>query len=206
MKTIAGVLENTRVVPVIVIDKLADAVPLAECLVSVGLRVLEVTLRTNAALDAVKAIISSVGDCVVGVGSILDAHAMHQAIDAGAAFGVSPGTTPAFLDELKKTDWPFLPGAGSVSEIMTLRAAGYTHQKLFPASLVGGVSFLKAVSGPLAGVSFCPTGGISEDAAPSYLAQKNVFAIGGSWIAPKDLISSRNWNEIVKRAKTASAL
>nr|WP_319514005.1 bifunctional 4-hydroxy-2-oxoglutarate aldolase/2-dehydro-3-deoxy-phosphogluconate aldolase [uncultured Cohaesibacter sp.] len=203
---VSSICKGAKVIPVVVIENVEDAVPLARCLVDNGLPAVEVTLRTPAALDAIKAIVNEVKDCVVGVGSILSEEQLKASIDAGAHFGVSPGTSETLLKALKATDWPFLPGSGTVSEMMTLREAGFKELKMFPASIVGGVGMIKAVSGPVADISFCPTGGVKPENAEEYLAQKNCFAVGGTWIAPLADVNAKNWDAIAERAKAASKL
>ena len=205
-KSPTSLLADNKVIPVLVIEDPADALPLAQCLVDNGLPVLEITLRSDAALAAIETIASKVDDAIVGVGSILNEGQLQAAKDAGGQFGVSPGVSNALLEILKDNDWPFLPGASTISEMLTLRDAGYKEQKLFPAAVLGGLSMLKSVAGPVADISFCPTGGIKLDNAAEFLAQPNVFAIGGTWIAPLDLVREKNWVEIGQRAATASQL
>jgi len=205
-KSPSSLLAGNKVIPVLVIEDPADALPLAQCLVDNGLPVLEITLRSDAALAAIETIASKVEGAIVGVGSILNGAQLQSAKDAGGQFGVSPGVSNALLDVLVDNDWPFLPGAGTLSEMLTLRDAGYFDQKLFPAAVLGGLSMLKAVAGPVADISFCPTGGIKPDNAVEFLAQPNVFAIGGTWIAPLDLVRARDWDEIGKRAAEAAKL
>ena len=204
--TISSLLQDAHIIPVLVIEQSEDAVPLAQCLVENGLQVLEVTLRSDAALGAVEAIAREVPNAVVGVGSILSEGQMNAAQSAGGQFGVSPGVSPRLLQALEISDWPFLPGAGSLSEILTLREAGFSQQKLFPASIVGGVDMLKAIAGPVRDVAFCPTGGVTAENAGQYLALETVFAVGGSWIAPPALVRDKDWDEIGRRAKRAVAL
>ena len=203
---VSPLLSGTKVIPVLVIENADDAQPLAQCLVDNGLPVLEVTLRSDAALHAIEAIASQVPDAVIGVGSILTEMQLNSAQSAGGWFGVSPGVSEKLLRALELNDWPFLPGAATLSEMMTLREAGFKEQKLFPASIAGGVPFLKAVSGPVSDISFCPTGGISPNNADDYLNEDNVFAVGGSWIAPIELIRAKDWQEIGRRARDAANL
>ncbi|MCP5367496.1 MAG: bifunctional 4-hydroxy-2-oxoglutarate aldolase/2-dehydro-3-deoxy-phosphogluconate aldolase [Hyphomicrobiales bacterium] len=202
----AEILGRARVVPVLEVARADDAVPLARALAAGGLTVIEVTLRTAAALAAVAAILDRVPACTVGVGSIRDGAMLRAARDSGAAFGVSPGTNPDLLDAACATDWPFLPGAATVSEVMALGARGLTVQKLFPAALLGGTAFLRAVAGPLPDVRFCPTGGITAETAADFLALGNVLAVGGTWIAPRDLVARGDWDAITRRAAAAAAL
>jgi len=203
---ISNTCKNGRVITVVVIDRVDDAVPLASCLVENGLLNVEVTLRTEDALYAIEAIARAIPDCVVGVGSILYPEQLQQAQDAGGAFGVSPGTSPKLRQALSETDWPFLPGAGTLSEILSLREAGFKEQKLFPAESIGGVGLINAVSGPVSDVSFCPTGGVKLENASKYLALSNVFAVGGTWIAPPNLIRDNAWDQIGRNAKLASTV
>ena len=195
-----------KVIPVVVIDEIESAVPLARTLVDNGLPVVEVTLRTEMALAAIKAIAEEVPDCILGVGSILTPDHLAAAQQAGGHFGVSPGTSPELLRALETSDWPFLPGAGTLSEMMTLRDAGFLEQKLFPASIVGGPALLKAVSGPISDLTFCPTGGVKPDNAADYFGAGNVFAVGGTWIAPRDEVREQKWDQIAQRAKEAANL
>ena len=192
------------VMPVIVIDDAALAVPLAETLASNGLPVIEVTLRTPAALPSIEAIAKRVPQARVGAGTILDPDQADRVRDAGGRFLVSPGATAEVLKQSCAVSLPMLPGAQTMSEIMTLRSAGHTFLKFFPASLLGGNAFLKAVSGVIPDVSFCPTGGLSMHNAADYLALPNVPVIGGTWVAPRDLVSSGDWAEIGARASAAS--
>lgn len=199
-------LGGARVIPVLVIDRAEDAVPLANCLIENGLPVLEITLRSEQALAAIEAIARSVDDAVVGVGSILDQQQLRDAQQAGGHFGVSPGVSNEMLPVLAESSWPFLPGMSTVSECLTLRALGFSEQKLFPASILGGISMLKALAGPIRDVTFCPTGGVQPETASDFLCQPNIFAIGGTWIAPQSLVLEKNWREIGQRAKAAAAL
>ncbi|WP_319411857.1 bifunctional 4-hydroxy-2-oxoglutarate aldolase/2-dehydro-3-deoxy-phosphogluconate aldolase [uncultured Cohaesibacter sp.] len=203
---VAPLLSGTKVIPVLVIENADDAQPLAQCLVDNGLPVLEVTLRSDAAFRAIEIIASQVQGAVIGVGSILTEMQLNSAQSAGGWFGVSPGVSEKLMRALELNDWPFLPGASTLSEIMTLRDAGFKEQKLFPANIAGGVPMLRAISGPVSDVTFCPTGGIKPDNADDYLAESNVFAIGGSWIASPDLIFARDWHEIGRRAREAASL
>lgn len=193
------------VIPVLVIDDLAHALPLAQALVAGGLPVLEVTLRTEAALAAIEAM-SQVEGAVVGAGTVLTAAQMEAAKQAGARFAVSPGATPALLDAARVQDMPLLPGAQTCSEVMALLEQGYTVQKFFPAESIGGASALKAIGGPLPQVTFCPTGGITATRAPDYLKLANVACVGGSWVAPKDAMVTGDWQAITDLARAASAL
>jgi 2-dehydro-3-deoxyphosphogluconate aldolase/(4S)-4-hydroxy-2-oxoglutarate aldolase len=204
--TVLEVMKMGPVIAVLVIDDAATAVPLARALVEGGVRVLEVTLRTAAALDAVSAIARQVPDAIVGVGTIARPEHFEQSLEAGARFGVSPGLTPAILAAARKSSLPLLPGAMTPSEVMAARDAGFTELKLFPAQQAGGVGMLKALASPFAGVTFCPTGGVTAENAPEYLALPNVACVGGSWIAPKDLVARGDWAGIAQLARGASSL
>ena len=194
------------VVPVVTIERVADAVPLARALLAGGLPVVEVTLRTPAALDAVRAILAEVPDVIVGVGTVIKPLDVTHAIDAGADFLVSPGTPPGLAQALADAPVPALPGCATVAEAMTLAALGFPVLKLFPAEASGGVRWLKAVAEPLPDIRFCPTGGVNGDNAASYLALRNVLAVGGSWIAPADAIAAGDFAGITARARVAAAL
>jgi 2-dehydro-3-deoxyphosphogluconate aldolase/(4S)-4-hydroxy-2-oxoglutarate aldolase len=194
------------VIPVIVIDELDQAVPLARALVAGGIRVLEVTLRTPVALAAVRQIASEVKDAVVGVGTITTPEDFALARKAGALFGVSPGLTPALIEAAKGSRLPFLPGAMTPSDVIAARAAGFSALKLFPAQQAGGITMLKALSGPFADVMFCPTGGITAETAPEFLALPNVLCVGGSWLTPKAALAGRQWDAITSLARAAAAL
>lgn len=205
-KKLAEVLEQAGVVPVLVIEKVEDALPLAEALVEGGLNVLEVTLRTEAALGAVEQIAKHLPDAHVGTGTVLNGDDLRRSVDAGASFMVSPGSTEQLLDAAAESDVPLLPGAANPSEVMRLLERGYRYQKFFPAEAAGGVPMLKSIGGPLAQVKFCPTGGIGPDNAADYLALSNVVCVGGSWMASAGLVREGNWAEITRLAKVASAL
>ena len=206
MTSIHDILAASPVMPVIVLDRVDDAVPLAEALVGGGIRVLEVTLRTAAALDCVLAIRAAVPDAIVGVGTINSVADLNAARAAGALFGVSPGTTPELLAHAAASGFPFLPGSMTPSDVMRALAAGYTAMKLFPARQAGGIDMLKALGGPFPQVVFCPTGGIDADSAASYLALPNVACVGGSWLSPASLVASKDWNEIRRRSQAAALL
>ncbi len=201
---IREILAASPVMPVIVLDRLDDAVPLAEALVKGGIRVLEVTMRTPRALDCVRAIRAAVPDAIVGVGTITNVADLDAARAAGAMFGVSPGTTTKLLTHAATLDFPFLPGSMAPSDVMRALDAGFTAMKLFPAKQAGGIEMLRALGGPFPQVMFCPTGGIDVDSAASYLALSNVACVGGSWLSPAALIINKDWDEISRRAKTAS--
>jgi 2-dehydro-3-deoxyphosphogluconate aldolase / (4S)-4-hydroxy-2-oxoglutarate aldolase len=193
------------VMPVLVIDDLAFAAPLARALVAGGLPALEVTLRTPCALDAIRAM-SEIEGGVVGAGTLLTPKDVKAAKAAGARFGVSPGATQALIDACIEAELPLLPGAATATEIMLLLEMGFTVQKFFPAEQAGGAAYLKSIGSPLPQVSFCPTGGISLKIAPDYLALKNILCVGGSWVAPKDAMARGDWALIETLAREASQL
>lgn len=193
------------IIPVIVVDDVNDAVPLAEALVRGGLPVLEVTLRTAVALDVIKAM-SGVTGARVGAGTIVTPQDVHDVMAAGATFGVTPGSPAALIDACLAAGLPLLPGAATATEAMTLQARGFEVLKFFPAEGAGGITALKGIGGPLPALSFCPTGGVSVKNAADYLALPNVVCAGGSWIAPLDLVKAGDWDEIETRARAAAAL
>ena len=199
------IMRSASVIPVIAIDDPSHAVPLAKALVAGGIRVLEVTLRTEHGLQAIRDM-STVEGAIVGVGTLTQPHEFDAARDAGAVFGVSPGLTATMIEAAKKIGLPLLPGVMTPSEVMAAREHGFKQLKLFPAVPAGGVGMLNAIAGPLPDVTFCPTGGISIETAPKFLACKNVACVGGSWLTPKDLIASGDWAGITELAKAASAL
>jgi 2-dehydro-3-deoxyphosphogluconate aldolase/(4S)-4-hydroxy-2-oxoglutarate aldolase len=199
-------VSKTPVIPVLTIERAADAVPLARALVAGGLPVIEVTLRTKAALDAIRAIAAEVPDCVVGVGTVLRAADIAAAIAAGAKYLVSPGTPSELAAALADIGVPVLPGCATVSEAMALGARGFKVLKFFPAEASGGVVWLKSIAAPLPELKFCPTGGIDSNNIATYLACPNVLAVGGSWVAPKDAIASGDFARITQLARAASAL
>ena len=194
------------VIPVIVIDDLAQAVPLARALVAGGVRVLEVTLRTRVALDAILAITREVDDAIVGVGTISRAEHFQQAVDVGARFGVSPGLTDELVDAAQASRLPLLPGVMTPSDVIAARAAGFFAMKLFPAQQAGGIGMLKALSGPFPDVTFCPTGGVTAASAPAFLALPNVGCVGGSWLTPPAAVKGGEWGTITALAREASRL
>jgi 2-dehydro-3-deoxyphosphogluconate aldolase/(4S)-4-hydroxy-2-oxoglutarate aldolase len=199
-------LKLQPVVPVLIVEDAKTAVPLARALVAGGLKAIEITLRTDAALEAVRLVAQEVEGAVVGAGTILNAAHYAAAVDAGSQFIVSPGTTQELLDVARQSDIPLLPGAATASEVMALREEGYKVLKFFPAEQAGGAAYLKALSSPLAGTLFCPTGGISLKNAMDYLSLPNVVCVGGSWVAPKELVSAGDWAGITKLASEAAAL
>ena len=204
--TLATYLALAPVIPVLVIDDATHAVPLAQALLAGGIGIIEVTLRTNAALDAISAMARAVPGMIIGAGTILTPRQYHDACNAGAQFIVSPGATDALLATAQQSEIPFLPGAATPTEIMTLRDAGYMMQKFFPAEPAGGIPMLKALAAPLADVQFCPTGGITPASAADYLALANVTCIGGSWLTPSALLSAQNWPRITELACDAARL
>ncbi len=201
----ADICRLAPVVPVLVIDDLSQARPLAEALVAGGLPALEVTLRTPAALDAIRAMAEVPGG-VVGAGTLLTPADVKAAKAAGARFGVSPGATDRLIAACEEEGLPLLPGAATASEIMALLERGYTVQKFFPAEQAGGAAYLKSIGSPLPQVSFCPTGGISLKLAPDYLALKTVLCVGGSWVAPKEAMARGDWAAITRLAQEAASL
>jgi len=193
------------VIPVLVIEEAGQARGLAEALVAGGLPALEVTLRTPAALDAIRAMAEVPGG-VVGAGTLLTPEDVRAAKEAGAVFGVSPGATPRLLEACAEAGLPLLPGAATASEVMALLEQGYHVQKFFPAEAIGGARALAALGGPLPQVSFCPTGGITPALAPYYLKLANVACVGGSWVAPKDAVAAADWAAVTALARDAAAL
>jgi len=205
-------LAGTRVVPVVTLARVAQAVPLARALLAGGLPVVEVTLRSPAALDAIAEIAREVPEAVVGAGSLRAPEQIAQARAAGARFGVSPGHTAALLDAAEAAEaaeagnMPYLPGAATASEAMALFERGYDLIKLFPAGPLGGPAALRALAAPLPEIEFCPTGGIGPDTLADYLACPNVACVGGSWLAPPELLAAEDWAEIEARARAAAAV
>ena len=206
MKNILDIMRASPVIPVIAIDDLAHAVPLARALVAGGIRVLEVTLRTEHGLAAIRAIAEQVPEAIVGVGTLTQPAEFAASRDAGAVFGVSPGLTDALIAAAKSSGLPLLPGVMTPSEVMHAREAGFRQLKLFPALPAGGIGMLNGIGGPLPDVMFCPTGGISQDNAAQFLALKNVACVGGSWLTPKDALLAGDWARITALATAASAL
>ncbi|GAA1905318.1 bifunctional 4-hydroxy-2-oxoglutarate aldolase/2-dehydro-3-deoxy-phosphogluconate aldolase [Streptomyces durmitorensis] len=202
----ASVLDLAPVVPVVVVEDVADAVPLARALVAGGLPAIEVTLRTPAALDAIRAIAAQVPDAVVGAGTVISATNVADSVDAGARFLVSPGWTDTLLAAMKASGVPFLPGVSTTSEVVALIERGVHEMKFFPAEAAGGTAYLKSLGGPLPQARFCPTGGIGLASAPSYLALKNVGCVGGSWMLPADAVAAKDWGRIEALAREAAAL
>ena len=203
--TLLDIMRSASVIPVIAIDDPEHAVPLAEALVAGGICVLEVTLRTAHGLGAIRAM-SQVKGAIVGVGTLTQPEEFKASRDAGAMFGVSPGLTASLIEASRSSGLPLLPGVMTPSEVMAAREAGFRQLKLFPAVPAGGVGMLNAIGGPLPDVTFCPTGGISIETAPQFLACKNVACVGGSWLTPKDAIAAGNWAHITELARAAAAL
>lgn len=201
-----SLLDLAPVVPVVVISDPATAVPIARALVDGGLPVIEVTLRTAAALEATRRIAREVPDAVVGVGTIRTPCQVRESRDAGAAFLVSPGATPSLLDAMDDSGLPYLPGVGTISEMLAVAERGRTEMKFFPAEAAGGRAFLRSVAGPLPDLRFCPTGGITADTAPGYLALGNVGCVGGSWLTPADAVEAGDWDRVRDLAASCAPL
>ena len=196
-----------RVIPVITLDQVEDAVPLARALVAGGVRLLEVTLRTPAGLDGAAAIMRAVPEAAVGIGTVLTPDDLRRAVEAGARFALSPGATPALLDAAAAAPIPFLPGVATASELMAALARGLTTAKFFPATAAGGLPALRALAGPFPQARFCPTGGVTEANAAEWLALPNVVAVGGSWLTPAAEVAAGDWAAIGARAaRTQAAL
>lgn len=203
---LTDIMRASPVIPVIAIEEAQQAVPLAKALVAGGIRVLEVTLRTAHGLTAIRAIAEQVPEAIVCVGTLTQPGEFAAARDAGAVFGVSPGLTTALIDAARSSGLPLLPGVMTPSEVMAAREAGFAQLKLFPAVPAGGVGMLKALAGPLPDVLFCPTGGITPESAPQFLALENVACVGGSWLTPKEALRAGDWAAITALARQASAL
>ncbi|MGL2656102.1 bifunctional 4-hydroxy-2-oxoglutarate aldolase/2-dehydro-3-deoxy-phosphogluconate aldolase [Helicobacter pylori] len=202
---IIEVLQISPIVPVVVIENIKDAVPLAQSLIEGGIPIIEVTLRSSCALEAIELIAKNVPKMCVGAGTILNPTQLEQAQNRGAEFLISPGLTIKLLEHAKKKDMPLIPGVSSSSEVMQALEWGYSALKFFPAEYCGGVKLLNAFNGPFKGVKFCPTGGISADNMRSYLNLENVLCVGGSWLTPKDLIQNKEWDKITEICKRALA-
>ncbi len=202
---IIEVLQISPIVPVVVIEDLNDAVPLAQSLIEGGIPIIEVTLRSSCALEAIELITKNVPKMRVGAGTILNLTQLEQAQNRGAEFLISPGLTIKLLEHAKKKDMPLIPGVSSSSEVMQALELDYSALKFFPAEYCGGVKLLNAFNGPFKGVKFCPTGGISADNMRSYLNLENVLCVGGSWLTPKDLIQNKEWDKITEICKRALA-
>ncbi len=203
---IIEVLQINPIVPVVVIENIKDAVPLAQSLIEGGIHIIEVTLRSSCALEAIELIAKNVPKMRVGAGTILNPTQLEQAQNRGAEFLISPGLTIKLLEYAKKKDMPLIPGVSSSSEVMQALELGYSALKFFPAEYCGGVKLLNAFNGPFKGVKFCPTGGISIDNMRSYLNLENVLCVGGSWLTPKNLIQNKEWDKITEICKRSLAL
>jgi len=201
-----SLLNRVPVIPVVVVDDVDHAIPIARALVAGGLPVIELTLRTPVALTAIERIASEVPEIFLGAGTIVEPSQAKQAASAGAQFLVSPGSTPTLLRAMTDSGLPHLPGVATVSEILTALEAGYTELKFFPAEAAGGANYLKSVSSPIPAARFCPTGGISTTNAHQYLALPNVGCVGGSWLTPSDVVASGNWARITELAAAAATL
>lgn len=203
---IRDIMAVAPVIPVLIIDKLEHAAPLAQALCTGGLRVLEVTMRTPVALAAVEAMRKAVPDAIVGVGTLLKPDDFKAAENVGAQFGVSPGLTPELVQASRTVSFPLLPGVMTPTEVIAARLHGFTALKLFPAMQAGGIGMLKAFASPFGDVVFCPTGGITRETAPDFLALPNVKCVGGSWVAPNKLLESGDWKGIEQLARDAASL
>ncbi|GAA7863421.1 bifunctional 4-hydroxy-2-oxoglutarate aldolase/2-dehydro-3-deoxy-phosphogluconate aldolase [Helicobacter pylori] len=203
---IIEVLQISPIVPVVVIENIKDAVPLAQSLIEGGIPIIEVTLRSSCALEAIELIAKNVPKMRVGAGTILNLTQLEQAQNRGAEFLISPGLTIKLLEHAKKKNMPLIPGVSSSSEVMQALELGYNALKFFPAEYCGGVKLLNAFNGPFKGVKFCPTGGISADNMRSYLNLENVLCVGGSWLTPKNLIQNKEWDKITEICKRSLAL
>jgi 2-dehydro-3-deoxyphosphogluconate aldolase/(4S)-4-hydroxy-2-oxoglutarate aldolase len=206
IQTAEEVLRLSPVMPVVVVEDVDAAEHLARALLAGGIRTIEVTLRTPAALDAIARISHAVPEMIVGAGTILSAGDLDAAVNAGARYALSPGGTPKLMKAARKRAIPFIPGVATSSEIMRGLDLGYTCFKFFPAEQLGGAAAVKAQAGPLPAARFCPTGGITLEKARGYLALENVLCVGGSWIAPADRIKAGDWSGIEKLAREAAAL
>jgi 2-dehydro-3-deoxyphosphogluconate aldolase / (4S)-4-hydroxy-2-oxoglutarate aldolase len=199
-------VQHGPVIPVIVLQRVSDAVPLAQALVAGGVKVLEVTLRTSVALECIEAIARAVPEAVVGAGTVRSVDDVHAARNAGSHFAVSPGYTASVGAACRQVDLPLLPGVATASEVMAANADGFRFLKFFPATAAGGIPMLKALSGPFPDVAFCPTGGITPETAPQFLALPNVRVCGGSWLTPQDAVDAKDWDRITALARAASAI
>lgn len=200
------IVAAATVIPVLAVEDVDDAAPLADALVAGGLRVIETTLRTAVGLQSLTRMKAAAPEAYVGVGSVKTPDDARRCVDAGADFLVTPGTSRLMIEALEALDVAVLPGAATVTEMMTLYEAGFAVQKFFPAEPAGGRAYLNAVRGPLPQITFCPTGGITPDTAPEYLALPNVACVGGSWVAPKAAIAAKDWGAITRLAAAAAAL
>jgi 2-dehydro-3-deoxyphosphogluconate aldolase/(4S)-4-hydroxy-2-oxoglutarate aldolase len=205
-RRLTAILSAAPVVPVIVIEDRTTAIPLAKALVAGGLTALEITLRTAAAMDAIRAILAEVPGANVGAGTVVDARQFAEVAKLGVKFVVSPGATPGLLAAAANSPVPYLPGVATAGEAMSLYDSGYRTLKFFPAEQAGGVPYLKALSAPLPAIRFCPTGGVSVANAPAYLALPNVICVGGSWVAPAAAVAAGDWAAVTKLAEGAARL
>ncbi|HET7715232.1 MAG TPA: bifunctional 4-hydroxy-2-oxoglutarate aldolase/2-dehydro-3-deoxy-phosphogluconate aldolase [Bauldia sp.] len=203
-EVLGGILAAAPVVPVLTIDDRATAIPLARALVAGGLTALEVTLRTAAGLDCIRAIKAEVEGCNVGAGTVLDARQLDDAVKAGATFLVSPGASPKLIAAAAASPVPFLPGVATAGEAMAMAEQGFVMLKFFPAEPAGGIAYLKALGAPLPHIRFCPTGGVGAKNAADYLALANVICVGGSWVAPPDALAQGNWTRITALSREAA--
>lgn len=201
-----SLLDVAPVLPVVVLERLDDAVPVARALVAGGLPAIELTLRTDVALDAIRAIADEVPEILVGAGTIVTPGQAKQAADAGARFLVSPGATPTLLGAMADTGLPFLPGTATVSEALAVLEAGFTEMKFFPAEASGGAAYLRSIASPVPAARFCPTGGITAASAPTYLSLPNVGCVGGTWLTPADALATGDWSRVEQLARGAAAL
>jgi 2-dehydro-3-deoxyphosphogluconate aldolase / (4S)-4-hydroxy-2-oxoglutarate aldolase len=199
-----SLLNIVPVIPVVVVKDAADAVPIARALVDGGLPIIELTLRTPAAMDAIERIAAEVPDILVGAGTIVDTDQPKRAAAAGAQFLVSPGSTPRLRAAMRDSGLPHLPGVATVSEMLALLEDGYTEMKFFPAEAAGGATYLRAIHSPVPAARFCPTGGITPANMASYLALPNVGCVGGSWLTPAEAVSRRDWTTISDLARNAA--
>jgi 2-dehydro-3-deoxyphosphogluconate aldolase/(4S)-4-hydroxy-2-oxoglutarate aldolase len=202
-ETPLAILEPARLIPLLTIERIEDAVPLARTLVEAGLPTLEIALRTKVAPNAIRQILRDVPGAVPGAGNVMTPHDLALARDTGARFALSPGSTPALLDAAAAQDLPFVPGIATASELMNVISAGFHVVKFFPGATLGGAATLRAMAAPFPRVKFCPTGGTSEDDLEEWLAQPNVIAVGGAWLAPIDEIRQQQWDRIGARARAA---
>lgn len=204
--TSADVFSQGPVVPVLVIERVEDAVPIAKALMAGGINVLEVTLRTQAAIDVIAKIAQEVPDAYIGAGTVTNREQLKAVTEAGAKFAISPGLTADLLAAGKEGSIALIPGVSNISDLMKANDAGYDHLKFFPAEAAGGVNALKSIGGPFPNTTFCPTGGISLKNYKEYLALPNVKCVGGSWLAPTEAIESKDWDVLTQLAKEACAL
>ncbi|MFW5451415.1 MAG: bifunctional 4-hydroxy-2-oxoglutarate aldolase/2-dehydro-3-deoxy-phosphogluconate aldolase [Methylophagaceae bacterium] len=205
-KTIKEIMNSSPIVPVMVINKVEHAVPLAKALVKGGITVLEITLRTEAALESITRIKAEVPDAIVGAGTIINIETLNKAIAAGAEFIVSPGTTDKMIDAALATGVPLLPGVANPSEAMRLLEKGITEMKFFPAEAAGGIPMLKSIGAPIPQITFCPTGGVNQKNVKDYYSLSNVACVGGSWMCAANLVDDENWDEITRLSVEAIEL